>query len=162
LPVLFYASLLYNQFMSRSAAIIIHGNEIALIKRRREGRLYYVFPGGQVEEKELPEQAAVREVEEELGLLIEIDRLMVQVIHHAKMQYYYLARTIGGKFGTGSGPEMRGLYPPERGSYHPVWMPLANILKENVVPREVAVIVSASSREGWPREVVTLNEDGSL
>jgi 8-oxo-dGTP diphosphatase len=158
-PVLFYARLLYNQVMARSAAIIIHGNEIALIKRRREGRLYYVFPGGQVEEKESPEQAAVREVEEELGLKMEVDRLIVKVIHHSKMQYYFLARIKGGKFGTGLGPEMRGLYPPERGSYHPIWMPLANILKENVVPREVAEIVSASLRQGWPQEVVTLNED---
>jgi 8-oxo-dGTP diphosphatase len=160
LPVLFLACILYNQVMSRAAAIILHGIEIALIKRRRESRLYYVFPGGQVEEKESPEQAVVREVEEELGLQVEVDRLLVKVVHRSKMQYYFLARIKGGKFGTGVGPEMQGLYPPERGSYHPVWMPLANILKENVVPREVAEIVSASSRQGWPREVVTLNEDG--
>jgi 8-oxo-dGTP diphosphatase len=145
--------------MSRAAAIIIHGNEIALIKRRREGRLYYVFPGGQVEEKETPEQAAVREVEEELGLKVEIERLVVQVDHRGKMQHYFLARILGGKFGTGTGPEMRGLYPPERGSYRAVWMPVANILKENVVPREVAEIVSLASRQGWPHEIVSLSED---
>jgi 8-oxo-dGTP diphosphatase len=158
MPVLF-SRLLYNQDMARAAAIIIHGNEIALIKRRRESRLYYVFPGGQVEDKESPEQAVVREVEEELGLKVDVDRLMIKAIHHSKMQYYFLAHTIGGKFGTGVGPEMRGLYPPERGSYHPVWMPMTNILKENVVPREVAEIVSRSFQQGWPREVVTLNED---
>jgi 8-oxo-dGTP diphosphatase len=146
--------------MSRAAAIVIHGNEIALIKRRREGRLYYVFPGGQLEEKESPEEAVVREVEEELGLKVNVDRLMVKFLHHDKMQYYFLTRITGGKFGTGIGPEMQGLYPPERGTYHPVWMPVANILKENVVPREVAEIVSRSSRQGWSRDVITLNEDG--
>ena len=74
------------------------------------------------------------------------------------MQYYFITRIIGGKFGTGIGPEMQGLYPPERGSYHPVWMPISNLLKENVVPREVAEIVSRSSRQGWPTDVVTLSE----
>ena len=71
--------------MPRSAAFIIHGNEIALIKRRREGRLYYVFPGGQVEEKESPEQAVVREIEEELGLKVDVDRLLVKVNHRRKI-----------------------------------------------------------------------------
>ena len=66
--------------MSRAAAIVIHGNEIALIRRRREGRLYYVFPGGQLEEKESPEQAVVREIEEELGLKVEVERLMIKII----------------------------------------------------------------------------------
>jgi 8-oxo-dGTP diphosphatase len=145
--------------MSRAAAFIIHGNEIALIKRRREGRLYYVFPGGQVEEKESPEQAVVREIEEELGLNVDVDRLLVKMSLRSKIQYYFLTHIIGGKFGTGSGPEMQGLYPPERGTYQPVWMPMANLLKENVVPRPVAEFVSNSSRKGWPRDVTTLHED---
>jgi len=145
--------------MSRAAAIVIHGNEIALIKRHREGRLYYVFPGGQLEDRESPEQAVVREVEEELGLKVEVERLLVRMTHHGKIQFYFLTRITGGKFGTGAGPEMKGLYPPERGSYRAVWMPLANILKENVVPREVAETVARSPRQGWPAEVITWNED---
>jgi hypothetical protein len=138
--------------MPRAAGFIIHGNEIALIKRRREGRLYYVFPGGQVEEKESPEQAVVRN-EEELneggcGPLMqsvtgENAILFPDACHRRK---------------TARRPRM-GLYPPERGSYHPVWMPMANLLKENVVPREVAQIVSSSSRQGWPRDVITLQEE---
>ena len=113
-----------------------------------------------MEEKESPEQAAVREIEEELGLKVDVDRLLVKVNHRGKLQYYYLTHITGGKFGTGAGPEMQGLYPPERGSYHPVWMPLADLLKENVVPREVAGSVANSSRQGWPRDVITLHENG--
>ena len=142
--------------MSRAAAIILHGNEIALIKRRRDGRLYYVFPGGQIEEEETPEQTTIREVEEELGLKVDIERLLIKVALHSKLQYYFLARIRGGKFGTGSGPEMQGLYPPERGSYRPVWMPVSNVLKENVVPREVAEIVFRSTREGWPSDPISI------
>ncbi len=154
-----FLCLLYNLPMPRAAAFIIHGNEIALIKRQRGGRLYYVFPGGQLEEKESPEQAVVREIEEELGLKVHVDRLLVKLANRGKTQYYFLTHVTGGKFGTGAGPEMQGLYPPERGSYHPVWMPMANILKENVVPREVAEIVSMSTRHGWPSDVVMLQEE---
>jgi len=111
-----------------------------------------------LEERESPEQAVVREIEEELGLKVEVERLIINVLHRNKMQYYFLTRIIGGKFGTGIGPEMQGLYPPERGSYHPVWMPISNLLKEYVVPREVAEIVARSARQGWPTDVVTLSE----
>lgn len=142
--------------MSRAAAIILNGNHIALIKRKRNGRLYYVFPGGQIEEGESPEQAVVREVEEELGLTIRVERLLVQVTYRAKMQYYFLTRTLGGTFGTGQGPEMQGLYPPERGSYRPIWMPVASILKENVFPRQVAEIVAHASRQGWSTDVIDI------
>jgi mutator protein MutT len=144
--------------MSRSAAILITGNHIALIKRRREGRLYYVFPGGQIEEGESPEQAVVREIEEELGLNVLVERLVVKVFYRDKIQYYFIIRTVGGTFGTGRGPEMLGLYPPERGSYRPIWMPLANLLKENVVPRQVAELVVQNGRNSWPSDVIHLNE----
>jgi len=144
--------------MSRSAAILITGKHIALIKRRREGRLYYVFPGGQIEEGESPEQAVVREIEEELGLNVQVERLAVKVFYREKIQYYFIIRTISGTFGTGQGPEMIGLYPPERGSYRPIWMPLANLLKENVVPRQVAELVMQNGKTSWPSDVIQLNE----
>jgi 8-oxo-dGTP diphosphatase len=150
-----YSGHLYNNLMSRAAAIIINNNHIALIKRRRDSRLYYVFPGGQIEEGESPEQAAVRE----LGLIVGVERLVIQVSFRKKDQYYFIARTIGGKFGTGQGLEMRGLYPPEHGSYRPVWLPVANILRENVVPRAVAEIVASSIQHGWPVGVTSITEE---
>jgi 8-oxo-dGTP diphosphatase len=145
--------------MSRAAAIVINNNHIALIKRRRAGRLYYVFPGGQIEEGETPEQAAVREIEEELGLIVEVERLIIQVSFHKKKQYYFLSHITGGKFGTGQGPEMQGLYPPENGSYRAVWMPVASILRENVLPRAVAEIVATSIRQGWPSGITSITEE---
>jgi 8-oxo-dGTP diphosphatase len=145
--------------MSRAAAIVINNNHIALIKRRRANRLYYVFPGGQIEEGESPEQAAVREIKEELGLIVEVERLVIQVNFHKKKQYYFLSHITGGKFGTGQGPEMKGLYPPENGSYRAVWMPLAIILRENVLPRPVTEIVATAIRQGWPSGITSLTEE---
>ncbi|WP_407941468.1 NUDIX domain-containing protein [Microlunatus kandeliicorticis] len=41
-----------------------------------------ILPGGLVEEGEPPHQAAVREAEEELGLRVEVDRLLA-IEHHS-------------------------------------------------------------------------------
>ncbi len=49
-----------------------------LLQRRPEGTMHaglWEFPGGKVDAGESPEQAAVREMEEELGVILEIDAL---------------------------------------------------------------------------------------
>ena len=141
--------------MFRSRAIIVRNHHIALIKRQRDGRVYYVIPGGGRELGETPEQTAVRESYEELGLNIAIDRLLARVIFHGREQYYFFARVTGGHFGTGNGPEMTGKYPPERGTYTPVWVPLNQVEKINLFPPSIAALVSNAAKSGWP--VVTID-----
>lgn len=57
---------------NRDSFVIIENNKVALIKRVRDGQEYYVFPGGGIENEESPEQAAIRETFEELGIHISI------------------------------------------------------------------------------------------
>ena len=60
-----------------TATVIANGEKIALVKRK-----YLPFvddwclPGGFIEAQEAPEESAVREVEEETGLKIKIDRII--------------------------------------------------------------------------------------
>jgi 8-oxo-dGTP pyrophosphatase MutT (NUDIX family) len=145
--------------MFRARAIVIRNNHIALIKRHREGRVYYVVPGGGMEAGESPEQTAIRESREELGLEISIQRLLAKVTYHGREQFYFLARVKGGHFGTGKGPEMTGKYPPERGTYTPVWMPLSEIEKINLFPPSIAELVSHAILDGWPTATVEIMLD---
>jgi 8-oxo-dGTP diphosphatase len=47
----------------RAAVLVFQGDTIALIERVRDGRRYYLFPGGQVEPGERPEDATRREAQ---------------------------------------------------------------------------------------------------
>ncbi len=142
--------------MYRARAIIIRNRHIALIKRQRDGRTYYVIPGGGMEAGETPEQTAIRESHEELGLNIAIDRLLAKVIFRGREQYYFFARATGGHFGTGKGPEMTGKYPPERGTYTAVWVPLKSVANIDLFPPTIAELVTNSARNGWPTDVVEI------
>jgi 8-oxo-dGTP diphosphatase len=142
--------------MFRSRVIIVRNRHIALIKREREGRIYYVVPGGGRELGETPEQTAIRESWEELGLIIAIDRLLARVVFHGREQFYFYAKVIGGHFGTGKGPEMTGKYPPERGTYVPVWMPLKQVESIDLFPPSIAQLVSNASKSGWPSSAVEI------
>jgi 8-oxo-dGTP diphosphatase len=60
-------------------AIVIHEERIALLQRDRGGQTYYVFPGGGIEGNETPEEAAVRAVYEELGIVVRPEELAVRI-----------------------------------------------------------------------------------
>lgn len=141
----------------RSAVILLQDDKIALIERHRQEMHYFTFPGGHVDEGETPEQTAVRETREELGLEVVIHRLVARMMWKGKWQYYYLAEPIGGTFGTGSGEEIN--HPRAgQGTYHPIWMPLSQLLDQPVLPREICELVLRSVREGWPETPVVIPE----
>ncbi|HDX9579036.1 TPA: NUDIX domain-containing protein [Bacillus pseudomycoides] len=120
---------------NRGAAIIIQEGKLALIKRIRDKDVYYVFPGGGIEEGETSEEATVREVYEELGIHIQIKRL-AKMVNYNGTQYFYEAIIVGGTFGTGKGEEYiqneRG-----RGEYIPIWVPIEELTNINIKPLEV-------------------------
>ena len=141
----------------RAGVILLQAEKVALIERHRAGLHYFAFPGGHVDPGETPAQAAVRETMEELGLRVALYKLIAQYAWHGKWQYYYLAAVTGGVFGSGTGEELHNPL-PERGTYTPMWMPLAELLHQPVLPPQLAELVVRCSKEGWPAEPVILHE----
>ena len=150
----------------RAGIVLVQDGKIALIERYCGGRHYFTFPGGHIDEDETPEQAAVRETEEELGLQVTLKQLLAQIGWQGKWQYYYLVDISGGIFGSGCGEEI--LAPrPACGTYHPMWMPVAELLDQPVLPRELAELVfravshsgtGLAMQEVWPEEPVVIPE----
>lgn len=143
---------------TRSAAILIHKNSLALIERHRAGMHYFTFPGGGVNDGETPEQAVLREVHEELGIQVRVLRLVAKLWFRRNPQFFFLVEQLGGEFGTGAGEEYSSERDPARGTYHPIWMPLLDLSTKNVLPRSIAGLVIQSHPGDWPLEPVAFDE----
>ena len=128
--------------MIRARTVIIQDRHIALMRRERvPGRVYYMVPGGGVEDGETPEQAAVREAFEEVGLHVRIDRLLLIARFGQDDHYCYLAHVAGGTFGTGAGPEFTERSAEMHGTYAPVWLALDQVGGLDVRPGPIAAAI---------------------
>ncbi len=140
---------------NRAGVILIENNKLALIERHRNGLHYFAFPGGGIDKGETPEQAAVREAVEELGVLVEIQQKVAEVFLNGNTQHYFLVSRISGDFGTGTGEEY-GEYHPAHGTYLPLWMAMDDVVNNNVLPRELAKVVLQCVKSGWPQTPVKI------
>lgn len=146
---------------TRAGIILVENDKVALIERHRAGLDYYVFPGGGVDEGETPEQAAVREAKEELGVDVRLKQKAVVIQFDLSTQVYFLAERIGGEFGSGTGEEFTDSDPdnPEEGVYIPIWMPIGELpLHEKVFPESVAKLLLNAQTAGWSDEAVIVKE----
>jgi ADP-ribose pyrophosphatase YjhB (NUDIX family) len=85
-----------KHIVSAAAIVINEQNEILLIKGPRRG---WEMPGGQVEEGESLQRAAIRETKEESGIDIEIIRFcgIFQNVESSIVNTLFLAKPIGGE-----------------------------------------------------------------
>jgi 8-oxo-dGTP pyrophosphatase MutT (NUDIX family) len=127
----------------RAGIVLIQDGRVALIERHRAGLDYFVFPGGGVDEGESPEQAAVREAMEELGVEVAIQQKVAEIrLGHKSRQVYFQYTDADSTS-------------PEEGIYIPIWMPIDQLpLHENIYPADVAQLVVKSSKEGWSPDFI--------
>ncbi|MDH6138322.1 8-oxo-dGTP diphosphatase [Kitasatospora sp. GP30] len=65
-----------------AAAIVIREGRVLMVRRRvSEGQLLWQFPAGKIEPGESPEEAAVRETAEEMGLNVAGIRVLGERVH---------------------------------------------------------------------------------
>ena len=99
----------------RAQVALLDGEHILLARHRRPDGDYWVLPGGSVEAGESPAEAAVREVREETGLEILVERLLfveephvVGSVRTTSQRHTFLGRIIGG--------ELYAVYEPDGGA----------------------------------------------
>lgn len=139
----------------RAIGIVLRGSDVIVMFRRKEGREYYTFPGGGVEDGESVEQAVIRELGEETTVVAEVDRLLYHhVLDDGSEQLFYLCRYVSGEPSIHPGsPEAERM---KTGNYYePRWVPLADLSKLLVYPLEIRdwlIEDIANSFAACPRE----------
>ncbi|KPB06297.1 NUDIX hydrolase [Bacillus sp. CHD6a] len=126
---------------NRGSVVLVEDQKIALIKRNRGDSVYYVFPGGGIEDGETPQEAAKREAQEELGVTVTINEC-IATVEFEGTQYFFLAEIIAGVFGTGKGEEYTNCN-SNRGTYLPMWIEINQLSSINVKPKEVAIKIQS-------------------
>ncbi len=128
--------------MNQRSSIILRNDkdEIALIRRVKQGTLYYVFPGGRVEPGDSTEDTAVREAFEELGVTVVLNGVAAHVDYNGQDNPYFWATITGGVFGTGTGEEFTD--PNEIGSYTPVWVHRSLLTQLPIRPPSLAKLLA--------------------
>ena len=73
-----------NKTYQVTAAIILKGSEILIARRAPNKHLagFWEFPGGKIEEGETPQECLKRELQEELGIVVNVGAFFMQNEHH--------------------------------------------------------------------------------
>lgn len=123
----------------RVAAIIIKKNKILLMRRVRGKREYFVFPGGGVKQDESFPNAIAREIKEELGLDVKLDKLLFRIKNQGRQEFYFLIKKFSGVPQLG-GEEKKRM--SQSNQYYPIWFNLAELPElSNLYPEKAKQIV---------------------
>lgn len=118
----------------RAVAVIVKNKKILLIHRIKNGKEYYVFPGGAIKKEESSKEAVIREIKEELCLDIKLDKLLFQIENQGRQEFYFLVKEFSGVPQLG-GEEKERMN--KNNQYHPIWVDLDKIKElDNLYPEE--------------------------
>lgn len=128
--------------MTKATRLIIEeGNYIVFIKRTKKTngtkRVFYVLPGGMLDEGETWEQAGIREAKEELDIDIKLDDLLAEEYLEEldKQERFYFASVVNGKVKQGNGEEFQNMsIDSEYGLYEIVKINKRELGAYNILP----------------------------
>ena len=120
-------------------AIIFKDNKMVAMYREKNGRTYYTFPGGGMDEGETINECVKREVIEEFGIVVKPIREVYTYEDEKTYQHFILCDWESGELGTGEGEEFQG--DASRGVYEPMLIDIENIPNLPLMPPEAAMQV---------------------
>ncbi len=134
-----------NKLAIRVAGIVPMNGGFVLMHRKnvirnKDYQEYYTFPGGHLEEGETLEEGVIREIKEEFGINVKVEKKLYELENSRvnMKEYFFLCEYVNGEFGTGDGEEFSNN--PEykdSGEYIPEIVKRENISNLIVLPLEI-------------------------
>ncbi len=117
----------------RAAIVIIEDGRLLLMHRIKQGKDYYVLPGGNIKKSETPAIACVRETREETGLNVWLRPEKLCVLEgKERTEHVFVARKHAGMMRLG-GPEMAKMGPDNQ--YALEWLDEARLSQIKLRPK---------------------------
>jgi 8-oxo-dGTP pyrophosphatase MutT (NUDIX family) len=104
----------------RVSVLIRNKDKFILIFRHNNNTDYYAIPGGGIEEGETSDEAAIREIREELGFTLKNLKLISEIKTDYRHDFNYLAETDETIFIV-TGPEKKHLADQDN-LFKPIWL----------------------------------------
>jgi len=147
----------------RSGGIVLRGEELLVMFRRENGREYYTFPGGQIEEGETPEAAVLREIREETTIEVSDPQLVYELHRTGALprEFFYRCSYRSGTPMLREDSIERAILDPEKNYFEPMWIPISglasNPLGIPLLPHEVTVRLFHDMQHGFQEKPVVLD-----
>lgn len=144
--------------------IVEEGKVLTFFRRRKHSKTgetleYYSFPGGEINPGETPEQAAVRETKEEMGVDIALGpKIAIQELDGFVNHGYSAKITHGSPHLMPDSEEV--FFSNENNVYEVRWVPVSELTPENLLYyAKFLPLIQALDRGESPSELVDLNDD---
>jgi len=139
-------------------AIVIKDDQLLVMDRDKFGNKYCSLIGGGVDAGETIEQALLREMHEETGVVISQPRLVIvedsgQIYGR---QHVFLCNYVSGEPALHPDSEEAKITSLGRNLYQPKWLPLAELAGANFLPKELKQTLIDCLANGFPAEPIQL------
>ena len=122
----------------RYRAIIIKDGKLVVMERHKNGRHYWVFPGGGLEGNETPEECCAREVMEEFGIVVKVKNMIYFMEQADTLQGFFVCDWISGDIHKTDAVEYTSYNPDVYGTYNPTKINLNELDKyPTLYPKEI-------------------------
>ena len=132
----------------RPCVILIENKKVLCVRYCSKKEEFYLFPGGGIEKGETIEEAAIREMEEETGIKVEIEKLAYvndwiqdKANNLRVVNMFFIGKRISGKelFGEKDGGKVKDIE----------WIPLNKFRNKDFRPKIIADRLSSDHEEGF-------------